>query len=96
MDDYCQSMESGLSPVRARYPISASQALEETLFLGLRLTHGVDWQKLLRTYGGNALGRYEDSMRRFSARGWVEWKDSTVRLTPSGMLLSNEIFQEFL
>jgi oxygen-independent coproporphyrinogen-3 oxidase len=96
MDDYFRSIETGSSPVCGRYPVSALQALEETLFLGLRLTHGVDWNQLQRTYGGDILARYEASLRSFSARGWMEWENSTVRLTPSGMLLSNEIFQEFL
>ena len=70
--------------------------MQETLFLGLRLTAGVDWSRLKSIYGGETLGRYQDSLREFSARGWIEWKDSMVRLTPSGMLLSNEIFQLFV
>ena len=96
IDDYFRSIETGLSPVRLRHPIGPLEAMQETLFLGLRLTAGVDWSRLKSIYGGETLGRYQDSLREFSARGWIEWKDSMVRLTPSGMLLSNEIFQLFV
>lgn len=96
INDYFHSIEAGASPVCQRYAVSASQALEETLFLGLRLTDGVDWSQLQSTYGDDEVGRYEDSLREFSAKGWIEWKDSNIRLTPSGMLFSNEIFQQFV
>jgi len=96
LDGYFDSIENDLSPVCQRYPIGDSQALEEALFLGLRLTDGVDWRQLQNTYGADELSRHEVSLREFSAKGWVEWKDSVVRLTPTGMLLSNEIFQLFV
>ncbi len=96
LDDYFQSVESGQSPVNWREPVSAGQSLSESLFLGLRLIQGVDWKRLQDNYGGDCLSQYEPGMREFSKRGLVEWKDSTVRLTPSGMLISNEIFQLFI
>jgi len=62
----------------------------------LRLTDGVDWSRLSRNHGGDDMSGYEDSLHELSDKGLVEWKDSIVRLTPSGMLLSNEIFQLFV
>ncbi len=96
LDGYLHSIEEGLSPVCQRHPISEDQALEETLILGLRLTGGVDWGQLQFIYGADKLVRYEASLREFSDKGWVEWKDSVVRLTPAGMLFSNEILQLFV
>jgi oxygen-independent coproporphyrinogen-3 oxidase len=96
LDGYFRSIEDGQSPVCRRHPISESQALEETLFLGLRLTGGVDWRQLQTIYGVDKLAGYEVSLREFSVKGWVEWKGSAVRLTPAGILFSNEIFQLFV
>ena len=93
---YFQKVEAGMSPVCRRFPINAAQALGETLFLGLRLTEGVDWNHLQSVFGREKLTGYEDSLRGFSAKGWIEWKDAVVRLTAPGMLLSNEIFQLFV
>lgn len=58
----------------------------EAFFLGLRLEQGMeaDWAP------------YEDAVRRFELDGLVEREGNRVRLTPRGMLLSNEVFAEFV
>jgi oxygen-independent coproporphyrinogen-3 oxidase len=62
---------------------------EEKFFVGLRLTEGVrpsveQWQ------------HYEVPISRFLKDGLLEQRGDTVRLTDRGVLLSNEVFQEFL
>jgi oxygen-independent coproporphyrinogen-3 oxidase len=62
---------------------------DERLFVGLRLSAGVrptpaDWR------------RYDEPIRRFVSAGLLESEDGMLRLTPRGVLLSNEVFQEFL
>ena len=96
INDYFGATESGVSPVTWRTAIAPAQALEETLFLGLRLTEGVDWSRLRSNYNGTDLVKYEGCLQELSAGGLVEWKGSIVRLTAQGMLLSNEIFQLFV
>ena len=96
MEDYLGSMESGASPVTWKEPVTAEQALQETLFLGLRLREGVDWNRLLRSGHDDFLAGYEDSLRDLRAKGLIDKTDSIIRLTESGMLLSNEVFQTFV
>jgi oxygen-independent coproporphyrinogen-3 oxidase len=96
MNVYCSAVESRNCATEWRESLSPSQSLSESLFLGLRLAKGVDWKKLQTLYGRECLGRYESGMRDFSQKGLVEWGDPMVRLTPSGMLLSNEVFQLFI
>jgi oxygen-independent coproporphyrinogen-3 oxidase len=96
MNAYLQAVESGKSPVEWRERVESSQALEETLFLGLRLNRGVDWQGLRQNYDLRELEAYESSLREMSASGLLEWKDCVIRLTTRGMLLSNEVFQRFV
>ena len=62
---------------------------DERLFLGLRLSAGVqptaeEW----RVYG--------EPIRRFLSDGLLESRDGALRLTDRGVLLSNEVFQELL
>jgi len=71
----------------ATEPVAAGD--DERLFVGLRLTSGVrptaaDWQ------------RYESPIRRFVDAGLLESEDGMLRLTARGVMLSNEVFQEFL
>ena len=96
MDEYLRAIEAGRAPVSWRRPVTEEQALEETLFLGLRLNRGVDWGRLIDLAGRQRMKKYEGPLEELSGRGWVEWNGSTVRLTPAGMLLSNEIFQLFV
>ncbi len=96
MQDYLQALESCSLPVDWRGEIDAKQALEETLFLGLRMNAGIDWARLCANHGDRRLAAFERILRDLGRAGLVEWSDSVVRLTPAGMLLSNEIFQSFV
>jgi oxygen-independent coproporphyrinogen III oxidase len=93
--DYIRTVLMGASPISRRETVSNEQALQETLFLGLRLTEGVDLNLLRKTNYGD-LAKYENALTDLFAQGLMEMTDSTVRLTESGMLLSNEIFQRFV
>ena len=62
---------------------------EERFFVGLRLMAGIrpapeEWR------------RYEQPIRRFLDAGLLETEGGVLRLTGRGVLLSNEVFQEFL
>jgi oxygen-independent coproporphyrinogen-3 oxidase len=62
---------------------------DERFFVGLRLMSGIrpaprEWD------------RYAEPIRRFVSAGLLEKSDGTLKLTNRGVLLSNEVFQEFL
>jgi oxygen-independent coproporphyrinogen-3 oxidase len=93
---YLQAIESGSSPVEWCRTVAKSQALQETLFLGLRLSEGLDWATIRSEYDEKVVAGHERLLRRMSEDGLTAWTGSHVRLTPRGMLLSNEIFQNFV
>ena len=62
---------------------------EERFFVGLRLAEGV------RPNQGEWL-RHEASINRFLSHGLLERQGDTLRLTDRGILISNEVFQEFI
>lgn len=83
---YLARLEANESPLAEYLPVDAES---ERLFLGLRLSDGValhppDWQ------------RWRLPLERFLSAGLLETTPTGVRLTPRGILLSNEVFQEFL
>ncbi|SPE40732.1 Coproporphyrinogen III oxidase, anaerobic [Candidatus Sulfopaludibacter sp. SbA3] len=70
-------------------PMVEAQPHEERFFVGLRLMEGVrpepgEWQ------------RFAGPIRRFLDAGLLETEGGVLRLTGRGVLLSNEVFQEFL
>ncbi|HEX4274202.1 MAG TPA: radical SAM family heme chaperone HemW [Bryobacteraceae bacterium] len=84
--DYVARLERGESP---RQEESSPDPSEEKFFVGLRLTEGVnadasDWR------------RFGPAFERFLSDGLLEKANGNLRLTPRGVMVSNEIFQEFL
>ena len=96
VNPYFKSLEEGNPPVEWRRHVSDSQKLQEALFLGLRLRKGIDWDRLESTFPHSRTDRYKKVLFELQSQELVEWQDTNVRLTRSGMLLSNEIFQKFV
>ena len=66
-----------------------AHAEEERFFVGLRLTQGIRLQP-------EEWRRFDNPIRRFVEAGLLETEDGVLRPTGRGVLLSNEVFQEFL
>ncbi len=86
--EYVERMEAGQTPCASTEPAHPD---EERFFVGLRLTAGIEpspdeWR------------RFEAPIRRAVDAGLLEIaaQPRLLRLTPRGVLLSNEVFQEFL
>jgi oxygen-independent coproporphyrinogen III oxidase len=94
--DYLEAVASGKSPIDWKHLIGTEQALQEDLFLGLRLTEGISRKKLDERYGVGSLAKYEGSFRDLSEKGFMILNGDSICLTSSGMLISNEIFQLFV
>ncbi|MGH9529999.1 MAG: radical SAM family heme chaperone HemW [Terriglobales bacterium] len=77
-------------------PISRQAALEETLFLGLRLTRGLDIHLAEEKFGIPAIAGISDVIEDCVVDGLVERHGHAIRLTQRGRLLSNEVFQRFI
>jgi oxygen-independent coproporphyrinogen-3 oxidase len=77
---------SGLSGLRA---FERARLDEERFFVGLRLTAGMRPEP-------QAWVRFDEPIRRFIESGLLETSGGVLRLTNRGVLLSNEVFQEFI
>jgi len=76
--------------------VSRHAAIEETFFLGLRLNRGVDLNQSRDDFGADALGVFDPAIDECVEQDLLERRDSTLRLTNRGRLLSNEVFARFL
>ncbi len=79
-----------------RTPVSRRAAFEETFFLGLRLTRGVDLTRVAAEFGTRSVEAVASQIDDLTNGGLMLRKGSIIRLTPRGRLLSNEVFQRFL
>jgi oxygen-independent coproporphyrinogen-3 oxidase len=79
-----------------RTAVSRRAALEESFFLGLRLTRGVSLQELSLKFGEEAVEYARVAIAELVDGGLMERAGDFVHLTPRGRLLSNEVFERFI
>jgi oxygen-independent coproporphyrinogen-3 oxidase len=76
--------------------LSPAQQHEEAWFLALRLNAGVNVAAVEREFGRAMAAPALKAVKRLAEAGLLVFDGETVRLTPRGQLLSNDVFQEFL
>jgi putative oxygen-independent coproporphyrinogen III oxidase len=91
------SLQAYLAGVPAgRSIVNRQAAIEETFFLGLRLTSGVDLAQVSADFGETALAEFRPVIAEMLAMGLMERRENCIRLTARGRLLSNEVFERFI
>lgn len=94
--DYLQSLARGALPVSQEQILTREEAMAERLFLGLRLSDGVDLDRFHKEFGVSFRERYGDACADLFAAGLLERRDGFLRLTDRARILSNQVFMRFL
>jgi oxygen-independent coproporphyrinogen-3 oxidase len=89
---YAAAIREGRLTVEQRENVDERQALEEELFLGLRQLDGIDLDAVERRYKVD-LG---ERLRPLQDEGLVERFQGRLRLAPSRLTVSNEVFVRLL
>jgi oxygen-independent coproporphyrinogen-3 oxidase len=92
--DSLEKYTSGEGPQRT--VVTRQAALEENWFLGLRLSRGVRLSDLAAKFGLEAVNNAHAAMVDLIEGGLMERAGESIRLTPRGRLLSNEVFERFI
>jgi oxygen-independent coproporphyrinogen-3 oxidase len=95
-DQYVGRVAAGLSPATEVRALTAAERLGDALFTGLRLTNGVDLDRIRERYGVDVLERYGDALQPFVAEGLLLQDDGRLWLTRRGMLLAHEVMAVFV
>jgi len=77
-------------------PLTVQEQMEEFMFLGLRLTEGVDLGEFRQYFGKSADEIYGKQIRTFTGQRLMEREGERLRLTPRGIDVSNTVFAAFL
>jgi oxygen-independent coproporphyrinogen-3 oxidase len=99
--DYLARVQAGESVRVEERVLSAQERLEEALFMGLRLSEGIDLAAIRAAHGVDVMDRYGEALGRFVEAGWVvvhvgEHGGAHLALTRAGMLAANEIMMVFI
>jgi oxygen-independent coproporphyrinogen-3 oxidase len=82
--------------VDSRSNLTSREREEEAIFLGLRLTRGIDLFQFETKFGFNLRSRFKEQIEFLKEGQLIELTPEHLRLTPKGYILSNEVFSEFL
>ena len=95
-EDYVRRVACGESVVADRHALSASERLGDALFTGLRLTEGVNLDKIGRKYATDVWECFGRDLEPFLLDGCLRRDGARLWLTRRGMLLANEIMAVFV
>jgi oxygen-independent coproporphyrinogen-3 oxidase len=93
---YISQLTAGEMPVAAREKIAIEMQMAETIFLGLRLTEGVSFERFYRRFGKDARQMYAEAIGYLSGIGVLKTNEERMWLTEQGMLVSNQLLWRFL
>lgn len=68
----------------------------EFIFLGLRLSKGINLNEYKKRFGVDLLEKYAEDLRRLEDLELIETNENHLKLTRRGVVYSNEVFQIFV
>lgn len=70
--------------------------IKESMMLGLRLTNGIEIDKINRNYGVNVLEHFKDEIKNNEKHGLLKVRNGRIYLTEAGMELANVVMKDFV
>ncbi len=83
-------------PVEEEQVLSVKEQMEETMYLGLRMTQGVALQEFARCFNRTAEEVFGPVIERNCKDGLLEYQNGYLALTSKGLDLSNYVMAQFL
>jgi oxygen-independent coproporphyrinogen-3 oxidase len=96
IDEYLDRVKRGATPAVDVTLLSPDEQVSEALFMGLRLSAGVDEAAVAARYGVELWPRYGEELAPFLDEGLLERRNGRLRLTRRGMLLAHEVMAVFV
>lgn len=96
MEEYLEKSERPEEIQVCREKLSVREQMEETMFLGLRMTEGIERERFQEEFGISVEEVYGEAVRRLEGLGLLQADRGRIYLTRKGISLSNQVFVEFL
>jgi oxygen-independent coproporphyrinogen-3 oxidase len=95
--EYIDRVSAGADVRLDRRTLDGAERLEEALFMGLRLTEGLDLKRIQRHHGIDIWSHYGQDLTPYVAAGLlVHEPGRCLALTRNGMLLANDVMAVFI
>lgn len=95
-EDYIEQVGLRGHATAERRELSAEERASDALFMGLRLSEGIDLEEFRAEYEVDVLERYAGEFPELFDARLIELNDGRLMLTEAGRLMSNEVFVHFV
>jgi oxygen-independent coproporphyrinogen-3 oxidase len=95
-EEYISTVSGGGQPGCDRCVLSPDERLEEALFMGLRLSRGVDLEAINSRHDVDVWNRFGEDLQPFVDAGVLNYDGRSIRMTREGMLVANEVMAVFI
>lgn len=96
VDDYIRRVRRGESSIDTSEALGERESMGETVFLGLRMSDGVDICAFERRYGTSIYEVFGEQIEMLSTKEMLTECKGFLHLTRRGLLFSNDVFAEFV
>ncbi|MFC6039830.1 radical SAM family heme chaperone HemW [Paenisporosarcina macmurdoensis] len=93
---YMDAVTAGEFPINSSHEVTATESMEEEMFLGLRKVAGVNKKQFAEKFGVSLEDVYGQVLSKYMETGSIHSNEDAVALTKRGRFIGNEIFQSFL
>ena len=93
---YLKQTEQQQKPIIDASVLSRNEQMEESVFLALRTTDGLDLETFAQTFGQRAENLFQEFFEQQEARGLLIREASRVALTSRGMFLADTVFRDLI
>ncbi|MDP3014225.1 MAG: hypothetical protein Q8M92_08300, partial [Candidatus Subteraquimicrobiales bacterium] len=92
---YISLMQTERCAVEERIKLTIEDEIKETIFLYLRLVKGIKNKEFKKRFGKDLNLLYKKQIEKLTKLGLVSM-GKTLKLTPGGRFLANQVFSEFV
>ena len=96
INTYIESLKKQELPVIESSVLSKEEKIEEEMFLGLRLMEGINLEQISKKYSVNVEAIYQEALEKLIQAHDLERVGNQIRLTRQGLLMANDVFEQFL
>ncbi|MBS6063326.1 MAG: radical SAM family heme chaperone HemW [Peptostreptococcaceae bacterium] len=94
--EYVKIINSGKLPIVDKEKSVMQTLYEENIFLGLRMTQGIDIKKLNEKFDIDFMQKYSLKIEQLLKKDLIKIREGKLSLTLKGIEISNQIFLEFI
>ena len=96
VDGFMETWNEGIPYYEESATVSIEQEMDETMMVGMRLLQGVEEEWFRNRYQVSYWELYRGAIEELLQRDLVEYKEGWLRVTPTGLLLENQVSSAFL